>query len=324
MVAPPAEYSDERKSIFPTAGSLDLGFLGSPNSPSVRAYRQAESKGSGSQRASSFDKHGGPEDDSLAHIDVGEGGFPGVEGGYQVDLVAQRIAALSSGKSSNSVIPRSKSRVPWRSLFTSLAILTVTSILWLYKSDSAALGYCLPGTNTNDVVQQHQREIQEAIDCAAAAEKRATSDAPLDNDTAPCPPNILPRATTCTPCPPHAICNVHSISCEPAYMLQHSSISTIPLVDIIFNGLPYFGSVAFPRNCVPDLRRRKNVSAMARAIELKLATTRGNRLCQGIQLKGNENLDSVIFGMTPPEIRHELGKLKGKGVSLHLFVHVRH
>ncbi|KAG8802959.1 inner nuclear membrane protein enriched at telomere/subtelomere region, partial [Serendipita sp. 400] len=284
--------------IFPVAGSLNL-----PKFPTTK-----------------YTQNGTPERESIKvstalspqAVDGNDADFepvedyPYVEGDSHMQLVGQKIASLGDDITSGTSVVRRRTTPPqsvWLRLALSVVLVLATSALWTYKGDSAELGYCDADDSSNSVVRQHLREIEASEHCKDAIVRQAKDGEPANSELVGCTTYFLPRATKCTPCPPHAICSGRSVSCEPAYMLRTSSISSIPFVDSIMNGMPGLGPIAFPVQCVADVRRRQNVGRMAKAIENKLANLRGQRICHGVRSAGGDAQDAAVFGMRIDELR---------------------
>jgi hypothetical protein len=228
------------------------------------------------------------------------------------NVISQKIAALGTGES-GTLAPISRNSGPsmWVRLFLSILAVMGTGVLWVYKEDSASLGYCDAGKNTNFKVLEALEEINRAEECKKRLlEQTRAGDTSLES----CKTSFIPRATQCTPCPAHASCSVHFVTCEPAYKPQRHSLSSIPMLDRALDGLPGLGSVALPVECVPDARRRHNVGKMGRLIENRLAGTRGQRICDGVESAGGDAQDAAAYGERTEDIRMELRK-KVKAVS---------
>ncbi|CAG8709345.1 2470_t:CDS:2, partial [Acaulospora colombiana] len=169
-------------------------------------------------------------------------------------LVSEKIASLGTRASNGIVSTRRRQSSPtmWQQLLFTLAFVLVATILWLYKTDSALFGYCDTGLDTNEAVRQRLEEIQAEKACQEIVIKRAEAGLPVDPELEKCKAPFLPRATSCTPCPAHAVCSGRSIECEPAYIKTPSIISSIPFMDAALDGMPGLGSVAFPPSVCPE------------------------------------------------------------------------
>lgn len=299
--------------IFPVAGSLNLpAFPMSPHRSSPLAS-PIRTPAKSELSSGAYEDRGDETFDENSALN----GYPYVEGDSQTEIIRQKIASLSEDASSSDIVRKRATAglQVWFRLILSVIFVAGSSLVWTYKADSAALGYCDAGKATNPIVLRHLDEIQAAEDCRASIVHRADAGLPPDPDLDSCKMSLLPRATKCTPCPPHAVCSVHSIVCEPAYVLRQNPLSLIPFADVLLNGLPGLGPVALPPRCVADVRRRQNVGRMARAIENKLASTRGDRVCAGIRSTGGDAQDAAAYGMSVDEIRTSLTNRIPKGVS---------
>ncbi|PVG02588.1 hypothetical protein CPB86DRAFT_696848 [Serendipita vermifera] len=304
----PGPSATEQK-IFPVAGSLDLGSISNSVYQSQATPRQsfgAETITPGDDNENeTFDEHD-------SQIDS-----PYLEDDNHNRLVSEKIASLGTRASNGIVSTRRKQSglTVWQQLLSTLAVVLVATILWLYKSDSVLLGYCDPGTNVNEAVRLRLEEIQAEKACQEIVIKRAEAGLPVDPDLEKCKAPLLPRATRCTPCPAHAVCTGRSIECEPAYIKSSSAFSSIPFVDAILDGMPGFGPVAFPPRCVPNVKRRQHVGKMAGAIENKLAFVRGQRVCSGVHSTGGNAQDAAAYGMTVDEMKQGLRNVVPKSIN---------
>ncbi|KAJ8520394.1 hypothetical protein ONZ45_g2778 [Pleurotus djamor] len=151
-----------------------------------------------------------------------------------------------------------------------------------YKLESSPIGYCDAGSNTNTALEVQKANIAALGTCLP--ENITFSEAPeflLDHfardDHSNCtlsPLMALPHPTTCTPCPEHAS---HPLL---FFLPPATSPSTIKLSSVsspsdvawkiisqITDGLPLFGSVAFPPRCVEDPRRKRNIGVGGSSID---------------------------------------------------------
>jgi len=195
-------------------------------------------------------------------------------------------------------------------------------ILLNYKAESAAIGYCDPGSNTNDALELLRTRRLAAEACVR--DNRTTlyltsfpnSSSNEDHQPCPLPPLIpLPQPNSCTPCPQNATCTQFSVQCEngyirrpysllrflpdppPSYNESFSSSMTPSEVvwtglSTVLDGLPGLGSVALPPRCLPDPKRQRNIGVLGKAIESVLAQERGHRLCIGGEALDREYRDS--------------------------------
>ncbi|KAG1853685.1 Man1-Src1p-C-terminal domain-containing protein [Suillus subalutaceus] len=162
-----------------------------------------------------------------------------------------------------------------------------------YKDESSLIGYCDTGNNTNQVLRDLVTQ-REAVQACNKDNKTVLylpsviSDTGLFEDGIPCPfPPFVPALypSTCAPCPEFATCTRHSVVCNPGYVSRpHPLLGIIspfgtatPLVESIWslignvtNGLPGLGPVAFPPRCSEDPKRKRNIGALGKAIEVLL------------------------------------------------------
>jgi len=245
--------------------------------------------------------------------------------------VAHKIATLTrKARARGGVIPPTDTSVPalptWLKFVLGMVSILILTVVGQYKNESVAIGYCDTGSSTNAKIQARlelQKEIKECQQRALhnstdgralhnSTDGKAHHDVdPRCNDIIPFVP--LPHPTTCTPCPDHARCSSKNIVCEPAYILKQHSLTSIPLLSGGCNGLPGLGPMAFPPRCVPDSRRRKNVSAISKTIESVLARVRGDRVCAGIQRVKWGQSDAAAFGLSLEELRNMMVD-RAKGV----------
>ncbi|EKM55391.1 uncharacterized protein PHACADRAFT_255993 [Phanerochaete carnosa HHB-10118-sp] len=153
--------------------------------------------------------------------------------------------------------PRPKSR-GWGPSFGNfmLALLgtSVLTALGMYKTESASIGFCETGKNTNDIlegmkvrrtaIQECNRENRTTL---FLAHPDAAQDVPSPQPTqvatgtegsnvilseaCPPPPLLpLPRPETCQLCPEHASCTPTTVTCENGYLLRpHPLLSFLPI-----------------------------------------------------------------------------------------------
>lgn len=226
----------------------------------------------------------------------------------EVLAISQRIA---EGGASNS--PQLANGPGALQIFSRLLILLSSLVIMYatlgYKMESAELGYCDAGSNTNSFVEELKANRLAAELCNREngtylhppghdENGEATSLVPC-----PLPPLVpLPHPETCTSCPEHAICDRHSVTCDKGHLLRAHALffnlpaphqpsnasfsSSLSPSDVIWkvisyslDGLPGFGSVAFPPKCVEDPRRKRHIGALGKAIEVVLGQERGRRVC---------------------------------------------
>ncbi|KAG6854312.1 hypothetical protein C0991_008207 [Blastosporella zonata] len=166
-----------------------------------------------------------------------------------------------------------------------------------YTLESASIGYCDAGHNTNNALDR-LREERLAVE---ACKREKIVD--LDSTRCPIPPMIPWVPNSCTPCPDHAKCIESSVFCDYGFILRsHPLLFFLPasssprksdvslasppsdlmwkLVTLL-DGFPGFGSVAFPPRCIEDPKRKRNIGVLGKAVESLLGQERGRRVCAG-------------------------------------------
>ncbi|KAF8894580.1 Man1-Src1p-C-terminal domain-containing protein [Infundibulicybe gibba] len=200
-----------------------------------------------------------------------------------------------------------------RALVTMMGIFAL-ALVADYKLESASIGYCEWGSHTNAALEaiRGRRNAIEACNrenrthlFLPPIEINSSQDGEHTANGEPCPlPAILPlpRPDTCTPCPAHAVCKQYDVTCNTGFLLRsHPLLFFLPPpslsgdrssisfpVDLIWqtlsltmDGLPGFGSVAFPPRCLEDPKRKRNIGVLGKAIEAMLGQERGKRVCSG-------------------------------------------
>lgn len=216
---------------------------------------------------------------------------PSIAGGDQ--LVRRRPAP-----------PLQRSRSRFLTLLYLIVMVAGSYFMKQYKDESSAIGYCDTGNNTNQALRELAAQ-REAVRACNKDNKTVLylpsviSDTGLFKDGIPCPfPPLVPAfyPSTCAPCPEFATCTQHSVVCNPGYVSRPHPLLGIlspfgtatPLVETIWNsignvtnGLPGLGPVAFPPRCSEDPKRKRNIGALGKAIEVLLGQERGRRVCIG-------------------------------------------
>ncbi|PFH54389.1 hypothetical protein AMATHDRAFT_72877 [Amanita thiersii Skay4041] len=268
--------------------------------------------------------------DTLVQVLPDQEGMPD-----RLDSVHEREAQVPVLKESNvmgrddlSANPRSSiiSRFLWTIFLISLGTLIVN-----HKLESASIGYCDQGTNTNTflntlrarrlAIESCNRENRTLLYSLVPTQNDETNDGVEYNDSEPCPlMPLLPflQPDRCTPCPEHAACEQYGVKCDTGYILQsHLFLSFLPplastsnislsasatplevtwkLVSLGLDGLPGLGSIALPPRCVEDPRRKRNIGALGKAVEALLGQERGLRLCTRGQVL-QENIKDIDGG----------------------------
>ncbi|KAF9227964.1 hypothetical protein BS17DRAFT_774547 [Gyrodon lividus] len=300
----------------PSASLLDHN-SGPSVTPAQPPQPQTDVIGSGGQQGSfeiTVPSVGAPEDVTAEF-----------EGDKQVVSASMRV---SNGKMDRRPAPPKQLRSYLLTLLHAICLIVGSSIVVQYKSESAAIGFCDAGSNTNRALVEFQAHLSAIESCNW--ENRTLLELPSElfdaitsKDGTPCPPLSLiplPHPSACTPCPEYASCTQHTVTCSTGHLLRPhpilallSPFGTAPsapvelvwnLISDATNGLPGLGPVAFPPHCIEDPKRKRNIGALGKAIEALLGQERGKRVCAG----GPED---------QPTIRHnEGGEAKKWGLEL--------
>ncbi|KIK95889.1 hypothetical protein PAXRUDRAFT_826550 [Paxillus rubicundulus Ve08.2h10] len=241
----------------------------------------------------------------VATVSVPEDESAEFKGDKQVISASVRVSDGNVDR--RAVPPLTQSRSYLLTLLYSICLVVGSSIIVKYKRESAVIGFCDPGSNTNRALEEFQADLS-AIDMCNR-ENRTLLELPSDLFDAitskggtPCPPFSLiplPHPSTCTPCPEYASCTQAKVTCNTGYLLRPhpilallSPFGTAPsapvelawnLVGDMANGLPGLGPVAFPPHCIEDPKRKRHIGALGKAIEALLGQERGKRVCAGGQ-----------------------------------------
>ena len=204
----------------------------------------------------------------------------GLMDGEDVDAhFSRRVAALSEDYGLERSNPGSPGLPTWARFLYGMALVLFMTVVGNYKLEASALGYCDAGTTTNAIVQERIAAQSFAQECRKHLMANTT-----EVDLADCSALVLaplPHPVNCTPCPEHATCTLHTVTCKTGYVPRPHPLTQIPLLSDFLNGLPPLGSVALPPTCVLDGKRRKTISTMGRDIESVLASKRGDKICTG-------------------------------------------
>ncbi|KIJ17374.1 hypothetical protein PAXINDRAFT_10214 [Paxillus involutus ATCC 200175] len=231
--------------------------------------------------------------------------------------------------------PLKQSRSYLLTLLYTICLVVGSSILVKYKRESAPIGFCDPGSNTNRALEEFQAELS-AIDMCNRENRTLLElpselfDAITSKDGTPCPPLSqipLPHPSACTPCPEYASCTQRNVTCNTGYLLRPhpilallSPFGTAPsapvelvwnLMGDVANGLPGLGPVAFPPHCIEDPKRKRNIGALGKAIEALLGQERGRRVCAGGQdnqptISPNEGGEAEKWGLEVEALRETM------------------
>ncbi|KAG6818147.1 hypothetical protein H0H87_000052 [Tephrocybe sp. NHM501043] len=182
-----------------------------------------------------------------------------------------------------------------------MASIAVPIAYWLgdYKTESASIGYCMAGSASNDVLDRLRANRTVDVTpgfCVVCDRGFMLRSHPLLF--------FLPASPT-----PHRS-EVSHFSHSPGLLRKLAAV---------FDGLPGFGSVAFPPRCIEDPKRKRNIGALGKAVESLLGQERGQRLCAGgkvseedvVDVDGGsakkwglelESLRKMMKKKTPPEL----------------------
>jgi hypothetical protein len=173
--------------------------------------------------------------------------------------------------------------------------LAASGVVANYKIESAPIGYCAAGRDTNPTLEALRARRLAVEACNANNET-------LLADGTPCPLPALPgvpHPDACTPCPSHAKCSQFRVeACDKGYLLKpHPLLFFLPPpgtaeskpgngADLVWrvvanatDGLPGLGSVGLPPRCVEDPQRKLRIGALGRGVEKELGMMRGGREC---------------------------------------------
>jgi len=270
------------------------------------------------------------EEDETQMRTIEEEGYG--ESESQIDEAIARLESENGGTLEiPSLVSTSRPMQLFARILVCLVFLGSTYAVFSYKSESSSIGYCDRDSNSSraleDVVSRH------AAPEACFRENSVLSSldpSERESEKAPCPlpPLIpIPHPTSCTPCPDHASCTQFSVICDSGYLLKpHILFSFIPItpsrsslttshipqltkgffkaISSLTDGLPGFGSIAFPLRCLEDPQRKRNIGALGKAIESKLGRERGRRVCHSLPSEAQGGfLEAVKWGIEENKLR---------------------
>ncbi|CAE6347615.1 unnamed protein product [Rhizoctonia solani] len=221
--------------------------------------------------------------------------------------VAQRIASIGRDSAAGrALVQRAAIKVPpvvprWLSLILGFGFSILLSVTASYKAESSSIGWCDTGSNTNPIIAERAIAQAARYECAerlylnstlgavgliesgeGAANRQEVLDGLMGGECTPLPLLPIPHPRTCTPCPEHATCTPpYGMVCHPTYILKPHPLGVIPGLRAFASGLPGFGAVAFPPQCVEDDARKRKVSGVAKGMATYLETVKGERVCEG-------------------------------------------
>lgn len=227
--------------------------------------------------------------------------------------VAKRIAAIGEDAAAGRALVRRPDVQPppifprWLMMLIGFAFSLLVSMTANYKMESSSIGWCDTGSNSNSIIVQREAARAAQYECAerlylnstlgvvgmiesadgATAGRQEVMDGLMHGECTPLPLLPIPRPQACTPCPAHAECTPpHGITCAPAYVLKQHPLAVVPGLRELASGLPGFGAVAFPPECVEDDARKRKVSGVAKGMATYLETIKGDRICDGVDAGG--------------------------------------
>ena len=231
--------------------------------------------------------------------------------------------ALAEGGSRRTVVSQQDDRgsqgsPTWMRIVLGAMILTLLAAAASYKMQSAPIGYCYPGTDTNAILGERKAARIAAQECT----ERLAQAGDVDSSSITCTPLPflpLPEPMACAPCPAHAYCTPDTVTCEPSFVLRQSPLAMIPLFPQLFDGTPGLGPVAFPPICVEDEERKRNIGRLGVALENYLALTRGHRLCVGVPGAVGDGGEAAQLGLDVDRVHDHLKKITVVQVCCALF-----
>jgi hypothetical protein len=219
------------------------------------------------------------------------------------DEISRKLAGEKS-KTSTALTKRQQASAPGKFRrvlppFWVWLLVTMLSLFAPYKRESSTVGYCDTGKSTNAILQSlQQKHIASEIHCSKVLSEARVNDTQLalssTTEFLTCMLNIpalIYPPLSCTPCPPHADCTPHSVTCRASFVKKVNPLSQIPYSDVILNGWPYLGSVTFPEKCVVDPAFKSKLKAVGRDAEAFLAAHRGQIVCK----------EGKMLNLTPKE-----------------------
>lgn len=166
-------------------------------------------------------------------------------------------------------------------------------LIWVYQfqQQSVPLGYCDPGTSTNSIIRAKEVRLVKASACVAERQTKTREQAGSGAELQVCPYetelplfDFVPRADKCTPCPSHALCEDGKVEgCQGEYILEPHPV--LNWLNPVLGGLPGVGPVVFPPTCELDIRTKAQIGEIAKKVEERLATRKGEVVCNGGGLK---------------------------------------
>ncbi|KZT26236.1 hypothetical protein NEOLEDRAFT_1155754 [Neolentinus lepideus HHB14362 ss-1] len=223
-----------------------------------------------------------------------------------------------------------------------LCLMAISPAIYKYKRESAQIGFCDSGGNTNEVLETMKARWAAIEACnrdnttfVRLPSVTSTGESYKLNknggELVSCPPpDLVPFAhpTSCTPCPAHAKCRGRDIVCEDTYLVRpHPLLAflppppapSLPIAHAVWqvlelaDGLPGFGPVAFPPRCVEDPKRKRNIGVLGKVMGAYLGQERGRRLCTGDvrDIPESKGGQARMWGMEVNELKAIMRKRPG-------------
>lgn len=159
-------------------------------------------------------------------------------------------------------------------------------MLYDYKQQSQALGYCDTSSDLNDLVIRKLANMHDLERCRMQQREAITAER-----------ERIPECETggltwyspklCTPCPEDGVCtNGELKECLDERIIVRNPI--LQTISPLFDGLPTFGPVAFPEKCLRNDTQDNLVMSFAKGIEGYLAEEKGRKICERGWRVGNE------------------------------------
>ncbi|KAF8507246.1 Man1-Src1p-C-terminal domain-containing protein [Gautieria morchelliformis] len=222
--------------------------------------------------------------------------------------------ALANGGSQRVVgqrnVSQSQGVFSWARIALGAITLALLTAIASYKVQSATIGYCYPGTDTNAILGERKAARLAAQECTERLANQSGNDHQASNVTCtPLPLLTLSEPMACAPCPAHAYCTPDMVTCEPSFVLRQHPLAKIPFLPQLFDGMPGLGPVAFPPSCVEDEERKRNIGRLGVALENYLALTRGHRVCVGLTRPAGDGGEAAQLGLQVERVHDHLKKI---------------
>ncbi|KAG8981693.1 inner nuclear membrane protein enriched at telomere/subtelomere region [Tulasnella sp. JGI-2019a] len=231
--------------------------------------------------------------------------------------VSQKFAKLNTAEGKKVVrrvrrqsisTPRSwLAPTPFRFL-SFLVVMWLGTALHSFKRESAYVGYCDAGSNTNLRILELQTTRQHRRNTAGMCIAKFNITEGLNNELCnPLPVHITNpfEPEICTACPSRAICTPDSVTCQPPFILKpHWSVKYVPFAPKLLDGMPLLGSVALPPTCVEDRERLRKIGGLVKGLEGWLARERGRKVCSGVKVApGVDGGEAKVLGLEVEALR---------------------